>query len=118
MILKYSTEIPFPLLPEDITEENIQIPNLLYNRLAWILSDLPDYVGSGLLSQVNLHLHVRILSIAQYLLFVASYGGRRTPNHVSLSMTIKSLTRSAELITMLNRLGYGMSYTKIEKEET
>ena len=89
IILEHSIEIPSPLRPEDINEENIQIPNLLYNHLAWILSDLPDFVASGLVSQVNPQLRVRILSIAQDLLFVASNGRKRTPKHVSLPMTIK-----------------------------
>ena len=86
--------------------------------MACILSDLLDYVASGLVSQVNPQLCVRILSIAQDLLFVASNGGKRTPKHVSLPMTIKSLTGLAELITVLNRLGHEMSYTKVEEEKT
>ena len=86
--------------------------------MAWILSDLPDFVASGLVSQVNPQLRVRKLSIAQDLLFVASNGGKRTPKHVSLPMKIKNLTGSAELITILNRLGHGKSYTKVEEEET
>ena len=61
---------------------------------------------------------VRILSIAQDMLFVASNGGKRTPKHVSLPMTIKSLAGSAELLTIFNHLGHGMSYTKVEEEET
>ena len=118
MVLEHSAEVPFPLRPENICEENIQIPNLLYNHLAWILSDLLDYVASGLVSQVSPQLHVRILSIARDLLFVASNSMKRTPKHVALPMTIKSLTGSAELITILNRLGHWMSYTKVEEEET
>ena len=118
IILEHRTKIPFPLRPEVINDENFQIPNLLYNHLACILSDLPDYVASGLVSQVNPQLCVRILSVAQDLLFVASNGGKRTPKHVSLPMRIKHLTGLAELITVLNRLGYGMSYTKVEEEKT
>ena len=53
MILERSTEIPFLMRPKDINEENIQIQNLLYNHIAWILSDLPDYVASDLVSQVS-----------------------------------------------------------------
>ena len=33
-------------------------------------------------------------------------------------MTMKSLTGSAGLKTILNRLGHGLSYTKVEEEET
>ena len=33
-------------------------------------------------------------------------------------MKIKNLTGSAELMTILNRLGHGKSYTKVEEEET
>ena len=54
IILEHRTEIPFPLRPEDINEKNIQIPNLLYNHLV--------YVSSGLVSQFNSQLRVRILS--------------------------------------------------------
>ena len=118
MVLEHNAEVPFPLRPENIFEENIQIPNLLYNHLAWILSGLPDYVASGLVSQVSPQLHVRILSIAQDLLLVASNGMKRTLKHVALPMTIKCLTGSAEPITVLNRLGHRMSYTKVEEEET
>ena len=100
-----------------MNEKNIHIPNLLYNHLAWILSDLPDYVASGLVSQVSPQLHARILSVAQDLLFVASNGRKKTPKHVSLPMTIKSFTGSAKLTTILNRLGHGISYTKAEEEE-
>ena len=70
------------------------------------------------MSYVNPQLRVRILSIAQDLLFLGGNGGKRTPKHVSLPMTIKSLTGSAELITILNRLGHGMSHTKVEEVET
>ena len=60
MILEHCAEILFPLRPEDINEENTQIPNLLYNHLASILSDLPNCVASGPVSQVSPQLHVRI----------------------------------------------------------
>ena len=78
---------------------------------------MPDYVVSGLVSQVNPQLHVRILCIAQDMLFVASNGGKRTSKHALLPMTIESLTGSAKLITILNRLGHGMSYAKVEEEK-
>ena len=62
IIFDYRTEIPFQLSPEDTNEKKIQIPNLSYNHLTWILSDLPDYVASGPVSQVNPQLRVRISS--------------------------------------------------------
>ena len=33
-------------------------------------------------------------------------------------MTVKSLTRNAELVTLLHRFGHGLSYSQIEELET
>ena len=33
-------------------------------------------------------------------------------------MTVKSLTGNAELVTLLNRFGHGLSYSQIEELET
>ena len=40
------------------------------------------------------------------------------PKHIALPMTIKSNTGCAETVTLLNRLGNGISYSYIEELET
>ena len=45
-------------------------------------------------------------------------GVAQTPKHLLLPMTVKSLTGNAELVTLLNRFGHGLSYSQIEELET
>ena len=40
------------------------------------------------------------------------------PKHILLLLAVKALTVNFELIRMLNRLGCGMLYTKVEENET
>ena len=46
-------------------------------------------------------------------------GGKVIPNmHILLPWNVKSLTRNVEIIKMLNRLGHGISYSKLEEIDT
>ena len=47
-----------------------------------------------------------------------SRGHIKTPKHIVLLMTVKSLTGNVELITILNRFGHGLSYSQVEEVET
>lgn len=40
------------------------------------------------------------------------------PKHVTLPLTVKSLTGNPELVTILNRFGHALSYSQIEELET
>ena len=40
------------------------------------------------------------------------------PKHILLPFTIKSLTGNTELIKVINRLGHGISYSKILEIDT
>ena len=42
----------------------------------------------------------------------------KTPKHVVLPMTVKSLTGNAEMITLSNIFGHGPSYSQTEELET
>ena len=63
-------------------------------------------------------LHAKILSIGQDILYLASHGTAKTPKHVSLPFLVKSKTGSVEIITVLNKLGHGISYSQLEEIET
>lgn len=62
--------------------------------------------------------HRVILSIAQDIIYSVHRGRLKTPKHVVLPMTVKSLTGNAELITILNRYGHGISFSQVEELET
>ena len=53
-------------------------------------------------------LHAKILSVGQDILYLASHGKVKIPEHVPLPFLVKSKTGSAEIITVLNKLGHGI----------
>ena len=58
-------------------------------------------------------LNIKINSLGQDLLYVINNGQLLTPKHILLPFTVKSLTGNVELVKILNRLGHGVSYSKI-----
>ena len=62
--------------------------------------------------------HMKVQSIAQDLLYCVSNGPVATPKHITLPLNVKSLTGSSQVVTMLNKLGHGISYPKLREMET
>lgn len=60
----------------------------------------------------------KINSIAQDICYCVTKGTWYLPKHLLLAMSVHHLTGSAELITMLNRLGHCISYSKVLELET
>ena len=60
----------------------------------------------------------RVSSIAQDIIFSATSGRVKQPKHIALSMTIKSMTGSAKVITMLNRFGHSISLSQLRECDT
>ena len=55
----------------------------------------------------------RIISLLSQDLFYAAYQGKKlTPKSILVPLLIKSLTNNTELITIISRLGHGVSYAK------
>ena len=59
-----------------------------------------------------------ILAICQDLIHCTTHGRVKMPKHFTLPVTVKSLTGSAELVTILNHFGHGQSYSQVEEAET
>lgn len=107
----------WPPTAEDLDCDSSMVPDLMYNLFAWILS--PNVIYSTTrVSDVPSKVHRTVLSLAQDLIHCVGRGRIKTPKHVTLPFTVKSLTGNAELITILNRFGHGLSYSKIEELET
>ena len=73
---------------------------MLYNMLAWILTSDTEFSTERVTNLPN-HVHHWILSLGQDLIHCVSRGRTKTPRHVLLPMTVKSLTENAELVTLL-----------------
>ena len=63
--------LPWPPSPEDIDEKNVQVPNALYNLLAWIFSgnNSKEPISEKRI-QVSETVHKLVLSTAQDILCV------------------------------------------------
>ena len=51
-------------------------------------------------------------------MFNTTSGRIKTLKHIALPMTIEARHDLQEIVTLLNQLGYGISYTHIEEQKT
>lgn len=107
----------WPPSPDDLNSGSAMIPKLVYNLFAWILSSHSKY-SEERVSDLSPDVNRLVLSFSQDLVHSVSRGRVKTPKHVVLPMTVKSLTGSVELITILNKFGHGLSYSLVEELET
>ena len=109
--------LSWPPKADELQSDAALVPDMLYNMLAWILTSHTEFSTERVTNLPN-HVHRWILSLGQDLIHCVSRGRAKTPKHVLLPMTVKSLTENAELVTLLHRFGHGFSYSQIEELET
>lgn len=106
----------------DITLEcsRSMIPGSLYWILRWIITNSGNEIEDDLTSKACISEadERRVLMIAQDVVHCASHGRIKMPKHVSLGMSIRHLTGSKQLVTMLNRMGHCISYDDVEVIDT
>ena len=108
-----------PVNMEDLNADKVKciVPTALYNFLCLLISN-PDKVDASCPVATSAADERHILAIAQDMIHAASHGRIKTPKHVGLAMSIRHMTGSKQLITMLNRLGHCSSYDEIEIVDT
>ena len=118
-IQKMENNLPWPPRPEDLTTDNINVPDLLFNFLCWVLY---DDTSSNPVSEERVDVPIAtrrtVLSMAQDLVHCATSGRIKNPKHVALPLTVKHLTRSVQLVEMLNKFGHGLCNDMIQEVET
>lgn len=102
LISGLQVRMPWPPTAEDLDCDATIVPDLLYNMLAWICSP-SEYNGCKRVYDLAPDIDRVIISFAQDLVYSVSRGRIKTPKHVTLPLTVKSLTGNSELITILNR---------------
>ena len=107
----------------DFDDEDITlVPSSVCNLLALIIDgDARNDISEDLNRQVcvkNGRVHLRVLSIAQDVLFCTREDCIKTPKHVLLPVAVQHLTRNAQLVALLNRVGHGFSYDQVEEAKT
>ena len=118
-LLEVSSTLKWPPTGDCISEDNITIPDMLYNWFAWVLTEDSSTPTISLKRESTSEMiHRRITSFAQDLIYSVSRGRIKTPKHVGLSVLIKSVTGSAEIVKVLNKFGHCISYDQLEEVET
>ena len=106
--------IPCPPSPKHILcEENVKIPDNMYNLLAYTAMGTSKPVTDGKVSvnsDVERHMH----SIGQDLIHVVRKGHLRTVKSIGLGVAVRNITGNKEVTNLLNRFGHCYSYGKIQ----
>ena len=92
------------------------VPDSLFNLIAWCVGASDDPTLSKR-DVVHVDKHSKILSIAQDIIYLASRGKKQTPKSLTLGMTLRHLTGSSRLVTLMHRLGHCTSWDTIHRLE-
>ena len=109
------TEASWPPKPSDLTENAVNIPEVVKKFLYTLMT------GSTNVSEMESYsprTHRLMLSLGQDLIFAVSGGRQRPPKHILLPYAVKSLTNNVDLIQILNRCGHGVAYSQLEEINT
>ena len=74
----------------------------LSNFLAWALNFSDEVIHDDVQIDIPEKDRLKVLSIAQDIIYVASRGNRQTPKALGLGMAVKQMTRSYQLTKILN----------------
>ena len=119
-ILDMSSEMPWPPRAHHLHDAAIDIPRPVYNFLAWLIGGdggVLDFASDDRV-QPTPRVHQRVSSIVQDLIYSVRHGNVKPLKHVALSMAVRHLTGSAQLVTILNKFGHCLSYDQVEELDT
>ena len=110
------SNIAWPPSPDDVSKENIHVPDLLYNLLAYIITGdlLPVYEGKVKVMDETDRL---ITSLAQDMISVTRKGHIKTVKNLGLGIAVRNLTGNKEVLVLLNKFGHTLSYNAILEYE-
>ena len=104
---------PWPPRPDYLKTYNIQMPDLLFSFLCWVLhGNTSSHLVSEERVEVPATTRRTALSLPQYLVHI------KNPKHVAFPLTVKQLSRSVQLVEMLNNFGHGLCNSLIQEVET
>ena len=91
------------------------VPANLFNLIVWIcgLSEEPEKDQHIPLDETR---ELKVLSICQDIVSLANFGAA-TPKNVALANFVRHSTGSAQLVSVLNKFGHGISHTSLLEHE-
>lgn len=96
---------PWPPTSDDlnVTEAKSVVPLELYNLIAWVVG-ASEELTLACYGHKQHDLSLKVLSICQDVVYLASKGRRQTPKSLCLGLTIRHLTGSSQVVSLLSRL--------------
>ncbi|XP_077968888.1 uncharacterized protein LOC144422864 [Styela clava] len=86
-------------------------------ELPWMVGASEDISNEGFLN-VSEFYNIRLVSLAQDVIYLASRGRKQTPKHLALGMTVRHWTGSSRLIELLHGLGHSASHSVVLEHDT
>ena len=112
-------DCPWPPTAEDLTLSSAKgiIPFELYNLFAWIVGFSDDPRSTNYV-EVDKNADLKLTSLCQDIIYLSFKGRILTPKSLALGMTIRHLTGSSRLLSIINKLGHSASVDTIIGLET
>lgn len=63
-------------------------------------------------------LHLKVLSVCQDIVYLASKGRKQTPKSLTLGLTVRHLTGSSRIVSLLNKMGHCASWGTVLSLDT
>ena len=102
--------LPWPPSASDLQADKLKPPNYVIHFMSHLLTKKP--------SQMTVKEERLARSIGEDICYNVTKGTWKQPKHILLGMSIRHLTGSAELVTLLNRFGHCISYSATLEIET
>ena len=93
-------------------KKNIQVPNSLYNLLAYIITGDSSPVSEGKV-EVKDEMDRLVSSLAQDMITITRKGHIKTVKGLVLGIAIRNLIGKKEVLSLLNKFGHTLSYNAI-----
>lgn len=89
-LLNHKADMPWPPYATDLKDENILLPNSVYNLFTWIHNDYHSPYGKdGKFDIKDPSVKRLVQSFGQDLLYTVSKGRQNVPKHVALPLTVE-----------------------------
>ena len=103
--------LPWPPTAAQLVSKENKPPPILINFLSHLLCGKP-------FKDISSKMEKTVDSCAQDICYAMSRGEWKMPKHVLLEITLRHMTGSTELITLLNHFGHCQSYSQVMELET
>ncbi|XP_048113517.1 uncharacterized protein LOC125303684 [Alosa alosa] len=110
---------PWPPTSENVNVSEAQtvVSLALYNVVSWIIGATEEPTLDYYVNIAD-DLHLKVVSLCQDIVYLASKGRKQTPKSLTLGLTVRHLTGSTRIVSLLNRLGHCASWDTVLSLDT